>query len=97
MPKFLTWGDLAERRTTSKSTEKRRVGDDPRHPRPVQVSPGRVAFPEPEVEAYDLLLIAERDAEAECIAAERYAEEADEADAEKDGDEDEDEEADETA
>ena len=61
MPKFLSWTDLAERRSTSKSTEKRRVQDDPRHPQPVQMSPGRVAFPEPEVEAYDQLLIAERD------------------------------------
>ena len=59
---FLTWDDLAERRTTSKSTEKRRVKGDPRHPHPVQVSPGRVAFPEHEIEAYDRLLIAERDA-----------------------------------
>ena len=59
--RFLSWKDLADRRTTSVSTEKRRVNTDPRHPRLVKISPGRVGFPEPEVDEYDLLLIAERD------------------------------------
>ncbi len=36
--------------------------NDPRHPRLVNLSPGRVGFVEPEVDAYDLMLIAERDA-----------------------------------
>ena len=58
---FRSWKDLADRRTTSVSTEKRRVKNDPRHPRPVQISPGRVGFPAPETDEYDLLLIAERD------------------------------------
>ena len=58
---FLSWKELADRRSTSVSTEKRRVKNDPRHPRPVPMSPGRVAFPEPETDEYDLLLIAERD------------------------------------
>ena len=59
--RFLSWKDLADRRSTSVSTEKRRIKRDPRHPRPVQISLGRVGFPEPEVNEYDLLLIAERD------------------------------------
>ena len=58
---FLSWKNLADRRSTSVSTEKRRINTDPRHPRPVKISPGRVGFPEPEIDAYDLLLIAERD------------------------------------
>ncbi len=64
--RFLSWKDLAERRGTSISTEKRRVKSDPRHPKPVDLSPdqnglGRKGFAEPEVNEYDLLLIAERD------------------------------------
>ena len=51
--KFLSWKDLAARRTTSVSTEKRRVKSDPRHPKPIPVSAGRVAFLEPEIESYD--------------------------------------------
>ena len=62
--RFISWKDLAERRSTSVSTEKRRVKSDPRHPRLVRLSPGRVGFPEPEIDAFDLLLIAERDAAA---------------------------------
>ena len=84
MPKFLSWDDIAERRSTSKSTEKRRVKDDPRHPRAVHVSPGRVAFPEPEIEDYDQLLIAERDEWAACAAeAEETAAEAEDREAEE--------------
>ncbi len=62
--RFLSWKDLADRRSTSVSTEKRRIKRDPRHPRPVQISLGRVGFPEPEADEYDLLLIAERDGAA---------------------------------
>ena len=57
--KFLSWKDLAKRRTTSISTEKRRVKDDPRHPQLVQISPGRVAFIESEIDAYDEMMVAE--------------------------------------
>ena len=56
---FLSWDDLAERRTTSRSTEKRRVKKDPRHPRPIQISPGRKAFIEDECDAYDKMIVAE--------------------------------------
>ena len=62
--RFISWKELAKRRPTSVSTEKRRVKSDSRHPRPVDLSPGRRGFPEPEVDEYDLLLIAERDAAA---------------------------------
>ncbi len=58
--RFLSWKDLAERRTTSVSTEKRRVKSDPRHPRPVSISPGRRAFIEDECDIYDELLVAEQ-------------------------------------
>ncbi len=63
---FISWKELADRRSTSVSTEKRRVKSDPRHPKPVDLSPdqnglGRKGFVEPEVDEYDLLLIAERD------------------------------------
>ena len=57
--KFITWKELAKRRTTSISTEKRRVKDDPRHPKLVQVSPGRVAFVEAEIEVYDENMVTE--------------------------------------
>ena len=57
--KFLSWKDLAERRTTSVSTEKRRVKDDPHHPKSIQISPGRVAFVESEIDAYDEMMVAE--------------------------------------
>ena len=57
---FVSWKDLADRRTTSVSTEKRRVKRDPRHPRKVQISPNRVGFVEAECDAYDELLVAEQ-------------------------------------
>ena len=63
--RFLSWKDLADRRGTSVSTEKRRVKTDSRHPKQVQISPGRVGFPEHEANAYDELLVGERDAENE--------------------------------
>ena len=59
--RFITWKDLALRRSTSLSTEKRRLDFDPRHPRPVAISPMRVGFPEDEIDEYDRMLIAERD------------------------------------
>ena len=57
--KFISWKDLAARRSTSVSTEKRRVKDDPRHPKLVQISPGRVAFIESEIDAYDEIMVAQ--------------------------------------
>ena len=63
---FVSWKDLVKSRGTSVSTEKRRVKNDPRHPKPVDLSPdqnglGRKGFVKPETDEYDLLLIAERD------------------------------------
>ena len=63
---FISWKRLAELRGTSVSTEKRRVKSDSRHPKPVDLSPdqnglGRKGFAVPEIDEYDLLLIAERD------------------------------------
>ncbi len=54
---------LAKRRSISLSTQKR-LEKDPRHPKPVDISPGRVAFVEPETDEFDMLLIAARDAAA---------------------------------
>ncbi len=62
--KFISWKQRAKDRGTSKSTEKRRYAADPRYPRLVQISPGRVAFVADELDAYDEMLIAERDAAA---------------------------------
>ena len=62
--RFKSWKQLAADRSTSVSTVKRLVKNDPRHPQPVQISPNRVGFPEPECDRYDALLIAERDAAA---------------------------------
>ena len=59
---FRSWKQRAEARSTSVSTEKRRYKADPRYPRLVQISPGRVGFVDDELDAYDRLLIAERDA-----------------------------------
>ena len=55
--------DARERRDGRRKVEKRRrrCNVSFRHPRPVKLSPGRVGFPEPEADEYDLLLIAERD------------------------------------
>ena len=58
--RFISRKDLAARRSISLSTQKR-LEQDPCHPKPVDMSPGRVAFVEPEADQYDLLLIAERD------------------------------------
>ena len=64
--KFISRKNLTKRRDISLSTQKRLEKQDPRHPKPVDMSPGRngrgrQAFVEPEVDEYDLLLIAERD------------------------------------
>ena len=58
--RFLSWKQLAERRTTSVSTEKRRVKADPRHPRLVHMSPRRVAFVESEIDVYDETMVADQ-------------------------------------
>ena len=57
--KFLSWKEIAARRGTSVSTEKRLEKEDPRYPRKVPLSPGRVGFPEDEADAYDRALIAD--------------------------------------
>ena len=66
--KFISRKSLAARRTISLSTQKR-LGQDPRHPNPVEISPGRVAFLEPEVDAYDEMIIAERRVGTQITAA----------------------------
>ena len=59
--KFKSWKQRAEDRSTSVSTEKRRYKADPRYPRLMQISPGRVGFVDDELDAYDRSLITERD------------------------------------
>lgn len=59
--KFTSWKQRAADRSTSISTEKRCYANDPRYPRLVPISPGRVAFVSSECDAYDAMLIAERD------------------------------------
>ncbi len=59
--KFTSWKQRAEDRGTSVSTEKRCYANDPRYPRLVQISPGRVAFVTSELDAYDAMRIALRD------------------------------------
>ena len=66
--KFISWKKRVASRGTSLSTEKRCYADDPRYPRLVRISPGRVAFVESELDTYDALLIRERDV-AEGVAA----------------------------
>ena len=50
--RFVSWKGIAESKGTSVSTEKRCRKTDPDYPTLVEISPGRVAFPEDEVEAY---------------------------------------------
>lgn len=57
---FISRKDLAKRRTFSISTQKRLEKEDPRHPKPVQISPGRIAFVDEECIAYDRMIIEER-------------------------------------
>ncbi len=59
--KFKSWKQRAEDRGTSVSTEKRIAATDSRYPKLVQMTPGRVAFVASECDAYDAILIAERD------------------------------------
>ncbi len=59
---FKSWKQRAADRGTSVSTEKRIAAADPRYPKLVQMTPGRVAFVADECDAYDAILIAERDA-----------------------------------
>ena len=56
--KFLSWKEIAARRGTSVSTEKRLQKEDPDYPDKTQLSPGRVGFPEDQAERYDRILIA---------------------------------------
>ncbi len=58
--RFLSWKEVADRRTTSVSTEKRLHKTDPRYPKKVNLSPGRVGFAEEAADAYDRLLMAEQ-------------------------------------
>ena len=57
--KFISRRDLAARRSISLSTQKR-IESDPRHPRPIEISPGRVAFVESEVDDFDIMIVDER-------------------------------------
>ncbi len=66
--KFKSWRQRAEDRSTSVSTEKRRYKADPRYPRLVPLSAVRLCFVDDELDVYDRLLIAERDA---LLAAEK--------------------------
>ena len=63
--RFLSWKQMAARRGTSVSTEKRLQKEDPRYPTKVPISSGRVGFPEDEADAYDRALIAEAEQERE--------------------------------
>ena len=57
--KFLSWREMAARRGTSVSTEKRLQATDPRYPRKIPLSPGRVGFLEKEAELFDAALVAD--------------------------------------
>lgn len=61
---FKSWKQRALDRGTSVSTEKRCYAADPKYPRLVSLSPGRVAFVASELDEYDATLIASRDAVA---------------------------------
>ncbi len=58
--RFLSWKEIATRRGTSVSTEKRLEKEDPDYPDKTQLSPGRVGFAEDQAEQYDQVLIARR-------------------------------------
>ncbi len=51
--RFFSWREMAEMDSTSISTQKRLQANDPRYPRKVRLSPGRVGFAEADREAYD--------------------------------------------
>jgi len=61
MRQFLSWPDLRDRSTLSISTLKRLAKEDPKFPRKVHLSPGRVGFYEDEADAW-LESLAEFDA-----------------------------------
>ena len=54
---------IAADRGVSLSTEKR-IEKDPRHPKPVQYTPGCVVFVGAEIDAYDEMIVAEARAAA---------------------------------
>ena len=54
---FLSWKEMAARRGTSVSTEKRLEKEDSAYPEKVKLSPGRVGFAEDQAERYDQVLI----------------------------------------
>ena len=54
---FISWRQMAKRRGTSVSTEKRLHATDPRYPTKYHTSPGRVGFAENEVDEYDRLVM----------------------------------------
>jgi predicted DNA-binding transcriptional regulator AlpA len=56
---FISRKQLAARRGVSLSTQKR-IEKDPRHPRAVRLSPGRIGWDEDETIQYDQMLLAER-------------------------------------
>ena len=60
--RFISINQRAKDTGTSRSTVKRQIAADSRYPHLVQISPGRVAFVASELDAYDAMLIAERDA-----------------------------------
>ena len=62
--RFFSWREMAARRGTSVSTEKRLFEEDPDYPDKVAVSVARVGFPEDQAERYDQILIA-RQADAD--------------------------------
>ncbi len=56
---FHSWKEMAALDGTSVSTQKRLQKTDPRYPRKVRLSPGRVGFSSSAKEAYDRARIAE--------------------------------------
>ena len=62
MLRLISWRELGVRLGgLSRSTLQRQQAQDPSFPRQVEISPGRVGFPEDEADAYVALLIARRD------------------------------------
>ena len=79
---FLSWDDMAVSDKTSVSTQKRLQKTDPRYPRKVHLSPGRVGFPSSDKEAYDRARIDDPEwRSAEALAADAEDKEAEAAEA----------------
>ena len=57
--RFFSWREMAQMDNTSVSTQKRLQANDPRYPRKIQLSPGRVGFAEDDRERYDLQRMAD--------------------------------------